>query len=44
MIIGDFDLLIGATALHYDLTLLSNNRHFERIGGLRLESLYEEGR
>jgi tRNA(fMet)-specific endonuclease VapC len=39
-IIGDFDLLIGATALRYDLTLLSNNRrHFELIEGLRLLSL-----
>jgi len=39
-IIGDFDLLIGATALHHDLTLLTNNRrHFERIEGLRIESL-----
>ncbi len=37
MIIGDFDLLIGATALQYDLTLLTNNRqHFERIEGLRI--------
>jgi predicted nucleic acid-binding protein len=35
LIIGDFDLLIGATALQYDLTLLTNNRqHFERIEGL----------
>ena len=34
-IIGDFDLLIGATALRHGLTLLSNNRsHFERIQGL----------
>ena len=38
--IGDFDMLIAATALEYDLTLLSNNRrHFEQIEGLRLESL-----
>ncbi len=40
MMIGDFDLLMGATALQYDLTLLSNNRqHFERIEGLRLVSM-----
>jgi tRNA(fMet)-specific endonuclease VapC len=40
MMVGDFDLLIGATALHYDLTLLTNNRrHFERIAGLRIESV-----
>lgn len=40
MMIGDFDLLIAATALQYDLTLLTNNRrHFERIQGLSIESL-----
>jgi tRNA(fMet)-specific endonuclease VapC len=40
MLIGDFDLLIGATALHHNLTLLTNNRrHFERIEGLCIESL-----
>jgi tRNA(fMet)-specific endonuclease VapC len=39
-IIGDMDLLIAATALQYDLTLLSNNRrHFDRIDGLRIESV-----
>ncbi len=39
-IIGDIDLLIAATALQYDLTLLSNNRrHFDRIDRLRTESL-----
>jgi tRNA(fMet)-specific endonuclease VapC len=33
-LIGDFDLLIGATCLHYGLMLLTNNRqHFERVGG-----------
>jgi len=38
--IGDFDLLIAATALRHQLTLLSNNRkHFEQIAGLRLEGL-----
>ena len=37
--IPDFDLMIAATALEHDLTLLSNNRrHFERIQGLRIES------
>ncbi len=37
--IGDFDLLIGATALRHGLTLLTNNRkHFTRIQGLVLES------
>lgn len=40
MMVGDCDLLIGATALRYNLTLLTNNRrHFERIDGLRIESL-----
>jgi tRNA(fMet)-specific endonuclease VapC len=34
------DLLIAATALQYDVTLLSNNRrHFDRIDGLRIESI-----
>jgi tRNA(fMet)-specific endonuclease VapC len=38
--IPDFDLLIAATAIEHNLTLLSNNRrHFERISGLRIESL-----
>jgi len=37
--IGDFDLLIGATALQHNLTLLTNNRrHFELIEGLSLQS------
>jgi tRNA(fMet)-specific endonuclease VapC len=40
MLVGDFDLLIGASALRHNLTLLTNNRrHFERIAGLRIESL-----
>lgn len=39
-IIGDFDLLIAATCLHYSLTLLTNNvRHFERVVGLQMFSL-----
>ncbi len=38
--VGDFDLLIGATALQHGATLLTNNRrHFEMIEGARLESL-----
>jgi tRNA(fMet)-specific endonuclease VapC len=38
-IIGDFDLMIAATALHHRLTLLTNNRrHFDRIETLRTES------
>jgi len=40
LLIGDTDLLIAATALQYNLTLLSNNRrHFARIEGLRIESV-----
>ena len=39
-LIDDFDLLIGSTALHHSLTLLTNNRrHFERVHGLRIVSL-----
>ncbi len=38
--IGDMDLLIAATALRHDLTLLTNNRrHFERIPNLVIESV-----
>jgi predicted nucleic acid-binding protein len=36
-LIGDTDLLIAATALHHDLTLITRNtKHFERIPGLKL--------
>jgi tRNA(fMet)-specific endonuclease VapC len=36
-LIPDFDLLIGATALHHDLTLLTfNRRDFQRIPDLKL--------
>jgi tRNA(fMet)-specific endonuclease VapC len=39
-LINDFDLVIAATALCFDLTLLTFNRHhFERIPDLRLYSL-----
>jgi len=39
-LIGDLDLLIGATALHHNLTFLTNNRsHFERMAGLQMESI-----
>ena len=39
-LIGDFDLLIAATSLHYGLTVLTNNRqHFERVEGLQIESI-----
>jgi tRNA(fMet)-specific endonuclease VapC len=37
LVIGDPDVLIAATALHYDLTLVTQNfRHFQRIPGLAL--------
>ena len=36
-LIGDIDILIGATAISKNLTLLTNNtRHFERMQGLKL--------
>ena len=37
MPIGDADTWIAATAIHYDLTVVSANvRHFERVEGLLL--------
>ena len=39
MRVDQFDLLIGATALHYQLTLVTSNiRHFERMTGLVIEN------
>jgi predicted nucleic acid-binding protein len=39
-LIGDLDLLIAASSLRHNLTLLTNNRkHFDNIQGLRIESL-----
>ena len=36
-LIPDLDLLIAATAIHHDVTLLTRNvRHFGRVPGLRL--------
>ena len=38
-LIGDMDILIGATAISNNLTLLTNNRqHFERMQGLSIVS------
>ena len=38
--VGDLDLLIGATAIRHNLTILSNNRrHFERLEGLSIISV-----
>ena len=39
LLIGDLDLLIAATCLHHDLTLLTTNpRHSQRISGLTVVS------
>ncbi len=39
-LISDFDLMIGATAMHHGLTLLTNNRrHFDRLDGLPIISI-----
>jgi len=34
--IPDFDLIVAATALHHDLTVLTNDAHFRRVPGLKL--------
>lgn len=35
--ISDFDILLGATALHHDLIILTyNKKHFERIPDLKI--------
>lgn len=40
-LISDFDIILAATALQYDLTVLTfNTRHFERIPDL---SIYQPG-
>lgn len=37
--VDQFDLLIGATALHHKLTLVTSNlKHFERMQGLEIEN------
>jgi len=42
LVIGDFDLLIAATCIHYGLKLLTNNRHhFQRIKSLEIISTEE---
>lgn len=41
-IIDDFDLLIGATAVSFDLTMVTNNtRHFSRLNDIKLEDWTE---
>ena len=37
--IPDFDLLIGATAIHHDMILVTNNeKHMSRIEGIKIEN------
>jgi tRNA(fMet)-specific endonuclease VapC len=37
--IGNFDILIGATAVHYGLTVVTDNvRHFEQMPGVKVEN------
>jgi len=39
LLIPDFDLIIGATALYHDLVLVTNNtKHFERMPAVQLEN------
>lgn len=41
--IDSMDLLIGATALHENLTLVTGNvKHFSRISGLKIENWMED--
>ena len=40
--IGNFDILIAATALHYDLTVVTDNvKHFEPMPGVKVENWVE---
>ena len=40
--IGDFDLFIGATALHYGLTVVTDNvRHFQLMPGVKVVNWVE---
>ena len=37
--VDQFDLLIGATAMHHNMTLVTSNlKHFERMSGLKIEN------
>jgi predicted nucleic acid-binding protein len=39
-LISDFDILLGATALHYDLIVLTyNKKHFERIPDIKIHKV-----
>lgn len=43
--IGNFDILIGATALHYGLTVVTDNvKHFESMPGVKVENWVERGK
>jgi tRNA(fMet)-specific endonuclease VapC len=38
-LIGDFDILIAATAMNEDAALVTENtRHFQRVDGLRIDT------
>ena len=40
--IGNFDILIGATALHFGLTVVTDNvKHFELMPGVKVENWVE---
>jgi predicted nucleic acid-binding protein len=42
---GEADLQIAATALHHDLELVTGNlRHFERVSGLRINTVLADAR
>jgi predicted nucleic acid-binding protein len=38
-LIGDIDTLIAATVMEHDLTLVTMDRHFERVPALKLRLL-----
>lgn len=39
MLVDDFDLLIGTTAVKFDLTMVTENiRHFQNIDGIKLDN------
>ena len=38
-LIHDFDLLIGATSVHFDMVMVTGNvKHLSRISGIRIEN------
>lgn len=40
--VGQFDMLIGATALHYGLTVVTDNiKHFSLMPGVKCENWIE---